>query len=82
MECRTEYQSVCATSQEEHQVEEDVPHCVVEEEKKCEEAPAGYLTRERCMSWPVTRCKLVKKLVTKHSPKTKVGHSASVSSID
>ena len=33
IECKTEYQTTCSTSQLEHQVEEDVPHCVVEEEE-------------------------------------------------
>ena len=56
----------------EHQVEEDVPHCVVEEEEKCEEETAGYSTKEKCMTWPVTRCKLVKRNVTKYTPSTKV----------
>ena len=71
-ECKIEYQTTCSTSQVEHQVEEDVPHCVVEEEEKCEGAGGGYLTDERCLTWPVTRCKLVKKVVTKYRPNTKV----------
>ena len=72
IECKKEYQTTCSTSKEEHQVEEDVPHCVVEEEEKCEEATTGYVTGERCMTWPVTKCKLVKKIVTKYTPNTKV----------
>ena len=71
-ECKTEYQTTCSTSQVEHQVEEDVPHCVVKEEEKCEGAGGGYLTDERCLTWPVTRCKLVKKIVTKYRPNTEV----------
>ena len=72
LECKKEYRTSCYTSKEEHQVEEDVPHCVVEEEEKCEEATTGYVTGERCMTWPVTKCKLVKKIVTKYTPNTKV----------
>jgi hypothetical protein len=56
----------------EHQVEEDSPHCVVEEEEKCEDVAVGYSTDEKCMTWPVTRCKLVKRIVTKYTPSTKV----------
>ena len=53
-------------------MEEDVPHCVVEKEEKCEDSQGGFLPKEKCMSWPVTRCKLVKKVVTKYTPSTKV----------
>lgn len=53
-------------------MEEDVPHCVMEKEEKCEKAQGGFLSKEKCMSWPVTRCKLMKKVVTKYTPTTKV----------
>ena len=72
IECKTEYQATCSTTQLEHLVEEDVPQCVVEEEESCEEETTGYSSKQKCMIWPVTRCKLVKRKVTKYTPSTKV----------
>ena len=37
IECNTEYESVCETSQIEHEVEEDVTECVTEDMEKCED---------------------------------------------
>ena len=50
--CRTEYESECTTSQEVHDVEDDVVECRTEVEEKCEDETSGYTTNTKCSKWP------------------------------
>ena len=50
--CRTEYESECVTSQEVHDVEDDVVECRTEVEEKCEDETSGYTTNTKCSKWP------------------------------
>merc|ERR1711963_887496 len=57
--CRTEYESECWTTQEEHEVEE-----------KCEPLTSGYTTSSKCSKWTKEVCSVSKKPVTKYTPIT------------
>ena len=70
IECTTEYQSECVTRYHEHQVEDDVPNCVEEQEYKCQQVTQGYTTEEQCTAWPVKKCSLQRERVSKFSPET------------
>ena len=50
--CRTEYESECVTSQEVHDVVDDVVECRTEGEEKCEDETSGYTTNTKCSKWP------------------------------
>ena len=54
----------------EHDVEDDVPNCVVEQEQKCDQVTQGYSTEEHCTSWPVKKCSLARAKVKKYTPET------------
>jgi len=69
--CRTIYQSVCATKNHEHQVEDDVTTCKTEMMVKCRDVTEGYVTKEECDEWPVQRCSIERKQVKKYTPETK-----------
>lgn len=71
IECTTVYESECATKQHVHEVEEDVPNCVVVQMEKCRDVTQGYTTTKVCDKWPVNQCNLEKKIVKKYSPETK-----------
>ena len=68
--CRTEYESECTTSQEVHDVEDDVVECRTEVEEKCEDETSGYTTNTKCSKWPREVCSVSKKNVKKYTPIT------------
>jgi hypothetical protein len=47
--CRTEYETICKTKQEVHEVEEDTVECKTEEEDKCNNETSGYTTKSKCV---------------------------------
>jgi len=70
VECRTVYESQCATRYHEHDVEDDVVECETVQEEKCEDITNGYTTEKKCTKWPKQVCKSEKKNVKKYSPET------------
>ena len=72
VECRTEYKTECSTSRtgEPHQVLEDVVHCQTVSQEKCQDLSEDTQTRRDCQSWPVQRCFLSQRNITKYSPTT------------
>merc|ERR1712106_758039 len=68
--CSTEYQSECETVQHEHDVEDDVVECRNDIESKCEDVTSGYTSSQACSDWPVQKCDVQRKPVTKYSPET------------
>ena len=68
---RTLYETVCATRQKVHEVEDDVADCKTETMTKCQEVVQGYQTKQECEDWPVQRCNLVKETRKKYTPETK-----------
>ena len=69
--CRTEYETVCTTSQKVHEVEEDVASCETQVMTKCREVAQGYQTKEECEDWPVQRCTVNTEKRKKYTPDTK-----------
>merc|ERR1712168_1423700 len=70
VECRTVYESQCATRYHEHDVEDDVVECETVQEEKCEDVTQGYTTEQKCTKWPKQVCTSEKKNVKKYSPET------------
>ena len=68
--CTTVYESSCVTRYHEHDVQDDVVECVVEQEEKCEDVTQGYTTESKCTKWPVQKCDKQSKNVKKYSPET------------
>ena len=68
VECRTEYKTECSTRQTAHQVMEDVVQCQTVSQEKCQDLSEGSQTRRECQSWPVQRCVVSQRNITKHSP--------------
>jgi hypothetical protein len=54
----------------EHEVEDDVANCVVEQERKCSQVTQGYTSEEQCTNWPVKKCSLQREVVKKYTPET------------
>ena len=54
----------------EHEVEEDVPDCIDDEEVKCVDETVGYTTEQKCSRWPIKRCSLGRQTVKKFTPET------------
>ena len=54
----------------EHEVQEDVPDCIDDEEVKCVDETQGYTTEQKCSRWPIRRCSLAKQTVKKFTPET------------
>merc|ERR1711973_1040250 len=63
VECRTVYESQCATRYHEHDVEDDVVNCETIQEEKCEDVTQGYTTEKSNVKKysPETECKKVPK---------------------
>merc|ERR1712126_514059 len=70
VECRTVYESQCATRYHEHDVEDDAVNCETIQEEKCEDVTQGYTTEQKCTKWPVQKCKTSAGKVKKYSPET------------
>ena len=70
-ECETVYDTVCETKRKVHNVIDDVVNCKTVEEKKCEDVQGpGFLTEEKCDTWPVEKCTVEKVSVNKTTPET------------
>merc|ERR1711970_74405 len=70
VECRTVYESQCATRYHERDVEDDVVECETVQEEKCEDVTHGYTTEKKCTKWPKQVCSSKKANVKKYSPET------------
>merc|ERR1712033_95064 len=70
VECRTVYESQCATRYHEHDVEDVVVECETVQEEKCEDVTQGYTTEKKCTKWPKQVCSSKKANVKKYSPET------------
>ena len=68
--CRIEYQTICKTKQEVHEVEEDVVKCKTEVEDKGKDETAGYTTKTKCYKFPKEVCSISKKPTKKYMPVT------------
>jgi len=68
--CRTEYESICETTQRKHDVDEDVVDCTVEKDEVCQDVTAGYITEKKCKSWPKNKCTVRTQTVSKYMPMT------------
>ena len=52
-------------------VTDEVPNCRTELMKKCRPVTEGYVTKEVCDEWPVQRCDVEARNVSKVTPDTK-----------
>ena len=68
-ECTTVYDTVCETSQDVHEVEDDVVNCKTVNKEMCKTVQNGFLEEEKCELWPQEECKITQQNVTKYSPK-------------
>ena len=68
--CRTEYETICKTKQEIHEVEEDVVESKTEVEDKCREETSGYTTKSKCSKLPNKVCSISKRPTKKYKPVT------------
>jgi len=80
--CRTVYQTQCNTRYNEMTMEEDRPVCEVTTQTKCDLTanqtntnndvlPDFVKNQQKCVDWPVKKCRLEKKLVKKVKPETR-----------
>jgi len=69
-ECKKVSQSVCITSQHEHEVEDDIVECKDVYDEKCEPKTQGYTTTEECTKWPRRECTKTTDRVKKYTPHT------------
>ena len=70
-ECEIVYDTVCETKRKVHNVIDDVVNCKTVEEKKCEDVQGpGFLTEQKCDTWPVEKCTVEKVSVNKTTPDT------------
>ena len=70
VECKTVYESQCATRYQEHDVEDDIVECETVQEEKCEDVTQGYTTEQKCTKWPREVCEKTTESVKKYSPET------------
>jgi len=70
IECKTVYESHCATTFHIHEVEDDVVDCQTVYDEKCEPLTNGYTTEEKCTKWPRQECTTSKVAVKKPTPQT------------
>jgi len=68
-ECTTVYDTVCETSQDVHEVEDDVVNCKTVNKEMCKTVQNGFLAEEKCELWPQEKCEITPQKVTKYSPK-------------
>ena len=68
-ECTTVYDTVCETSQEAHDVEDDVVNCKTVNQEMYKIVNNGFLEEEKCGLWPQEQCEVTKQTVSKNSPK-------------
>ena len=71
-ECRTVYDTTCETTQEAHDVVDDVVNCRTENVDICKPVTNnGVITEEKCELWPQEKCEVTQQTVKKYSPKVK-----------
>ncbi|CAB4066941.1 unnamed protein product [Lepeophtheirus salmonis] len=97
--CSTHYETLCETLYKNYELEQEEPVCKKIEELRCKnvthqllhiphdkeggEGISPFLLKEECEMWPVKKCKIEKKKVTKVHPKTEcknVGRNICISS--
>uniref|UniRef100_A0A0K2UHS3 Uncharacterized protein n=1 Tax=Lepeophtheirus salmonis TaxID=72036 RepID=A0A0K2UHS3_LEPSM len=80
--CTTEYENYCETKYKVYELDQDEPKCQMVEEVRClnvtvelfqidsSKTSPPFALREKCEKWPVQKCELNKKTVTKVHPET------------
>ena len=63
------FDTVCETSQEVHDVVDDVVNCRTENVEMCKTVTTGFITEDQCELWPREKCEVTQQTVKKHSPK-------------
>ncbi|QQP39048.1 Uncharacterized protein FKW44_019805, partial [Caligus rogercresseyi] len=79
--CSTEYENHCETKFKVYDIDQDEPSCEMVEEVRCRNVTVElihlhgsekrpFALQEHCEKWPVQKCKLSKRSVTKVHPET------------
>ncbi|XP_040570678.1 uncharacterized protein [Lepeophtheirus salmonis] len=80
--CTTEYENHCETKYKVYELDQDEPNCKMVEELRCmnvtvelfhietSNTSPPFVVKEKCERWPVQKCELGTKVVTKVHPET------------